>query len=118
MGWQEIEIPCGDYREIDFVVKDEDGSYVNLEGKNIRFVVKESLDDEDASALINKAYPGSDDIVPVAPAQGWVKVIVWPGETRLTPKTYLLELKVLDGSKVFTVTQAKMRITPVVWRGD
>jgi len=111
-----LEIPYGDYVELDILVVDEEEVPVDVSHMQKRFTIKAQKSDPDNLAILTKLSP-SDDIVDAG--LGIVKVILHPDETRLDPGTYYFDLKLYSNSGVvITPVVGKLKVLEVVWRGE
>lgn len=71
----------GDDATIKFSVEQTDGSYMNFNGKTISFIVKQSKDALDNTAIITKTYTPTTDVYEV-------NISITDTETNVTPGVY------------------------------
>lgn len=110
-----IEVPRGDYQEIDFKIVDEDENPVDITSYQKRFSVKVQKSDPDSEVVLTKISP-NEDIVDLD--TGLVRVILKPEETRLPVGTYYFDLKLYNGQEVRTPVMGKFRVKEVVWKDE
>lgn len=71
----------GDDATIKLSVEQTDGSYMNFNGKTIKFIVKANKTDQDSAAVITKTITLSTDITEV-------NIELTDSETNIDPKKY------------------------------
>jgi hypothetical protein len=110
-----LEIPYGDYVELDILVVDEEEVPFDITPYQKRFTIKAQKTDPDTMALITKISPSSD-IIDIG--NGIVKIILHPDETRLPPGSYYFDLKLYRNGIVITPVVGKIKVLEVVWKGE
>lgn len=77
----------GDDATIKFSVEQTDGSYMNFNGKTIKFIMKKDKSDADSEAVITKTYTPETDIKEAT-------IELTDTETNITPGTYWWGIRV------------------------
>lgn len=71
----------GDDATIKLAVEHTDGSYMNFNGKTVKFIVKQSKEDADTEAIISQTYTPTTDIHEL-------NITLSDSETNVTPGIY------------------------------
>lgn len=105
-----ILIRRGDNLNRVFIVKDQDGSVLDLSGWSAKLSVK--LNETDSSVLISKSSTDASEIDIHDPTNGKLRVYFVPADTSsLTPRTYVYDLQLTSvAGKVYTTHKSTFSV--------
>lgn len=106
MSENTIEIVRRDDAVIALTFTDENGDAINLSGSTVFFTVKESLEDTDDEAIIEKEVSVHSD-----PTAGETEITLDTTDTNVEPGTYFYDLQLKNsGNKIVSTIYDKLRI--------
>jgi hypothetical protein len=104
---QDFELVRGDTFTLQFSLKDEDGSPLDLSTCSLAATF------QNVFGTITKSSLVPAQMVVTNPTGGLVEIYFLPADTKtIRSGTYPYELKVYQGTNVFTVTQGCMELVP------
>lgn len=112
-----IEVLRGDRKNIEFEITDSanDDAPLDLTGKVVYFMVKESFDDADADAKISKNSDTAGHFTISTPASGEGVLHLTGTDTAIDPRTYVYDLRIkAAGSDPYSVEADKFIVKRTV----
>lgn len=93
----------GDDATIKVMVEHPDGSYMNFNGKTIKFIVKKEKTETDTEAVISKTLEPVTDIHEL-------DIVLSSTETNITPNMYWFGIRIIDNNYQTTEAEGKLEI--------
>ena len=100
----------GDTATIGLKVLQDNGKYMNFNGKTIKFIVKKSKNETDNESIIYKTYEPTTNV-------DNIDISLSEDETNKTPGMYLWSVRVLYEGQQITEGEGKLEIKQGVFYG-
>lgn len=107
---EKLSIIRGDSEEIEVVFTDDNGEFINLEGKVVFFTVKDPKDVLDDNIKDDKAKIKKTITEHTEPSVGKTKILLTKEDTKIPPQDYVYDLQLKDGDNITSAQSAIMEI--------